>query len=101
MKVPDDELHRRARALAKALSGAGPSPAKGLFEHFGPVHDALAKRTLPEDAWLELLPHLPSIGFFRDWDRCERLRRAAVMLLDAQGACVSALMRSMDARNIQ
>ncbi len=42
---------------------------------FSPLNEAAARGRLPDDTWQWLETFIPSIGF-RDWDRCERLRRA-------------------------
>jgi hypothetical protein len=39
------------------------------------VYDALATNRYPRQLWSLLSPSLPDLGWFRDWDKCERLRR--------------------------
>ena len=57
----------------RATSTDGLKPLKrGYFE----VYDALAVTNFPWESWLLLSPELPQPGMWRDWDRCERLRRA-------------------------
>lgn len=46
--------------------------ARGL----APVHSALAADNYPWESWQLLSPLLPHLGWFRDWDKCEKLRRA-------------------------
>jgi hypothetical protein len=46
--------------------------ARGFF----PVHKALASDNYSSDSWRLLSPELPHLGFWREWDRCEKLRRA-------------------------
>ena len=48
--------------------------AKGFFA----VYDALASRDYSSDSWLLLSPELPDLGWWKDWDRCEKLRQATV-----------------------
>jgi hypothetical protein len=43
---------------------------------FAPVHAALAADDYPWESWQLLSPLLPHLGWFRDWDKCEKLRRA-------------------------
>jgi hypothetical protein len=43
---------------------------------FFPVHKALASDNYSSDSWRLLSPELPHLGFWREWDRCEKLRRA-------------------------
>lgn len=46
--------------------------ARGFF----PVYNALASDDYSTDSWQLLSPELPYLGFWREWDRCEKLRRA-------------------------
>jgi len=57
----------------RATSTEGLRPLKrGYFE----VYDALAETSFPWESWLLLSAELPQPGWWKDWDRCERLRRA-------------------------
>jgi GTPase-associated protein 1, N-terminal domain type 1 len=57
----------------RATSTEGLKPLKrGYFE----VYDALAETNFPWESWLLLSAELPQPGWWKDWDRCERLRRA-------------------------
>jgi hypothetical protein len=57
----------------RATGTEGLKPLKrGYFE----VYDALAATNFPWESWLLLSPELPQPGWWKDWDRCERLRRA-------------------------
>jgi hypothetical protein len=94
-------LSERAALLRKAFAQDSAAAVPVVIEHFSAVHTAVAKGKLPEEDWIELLPVLPSIGFFSDWDRCERLRRAAIYMLARRGGCIGKLMREMSAREIQ
>lgn len=47
-----------------------------IVKSFYPLHDALAARNYREESWQLLSPHLPYLGFWSDWDRCEKLRQA-------------------------
>jgi len=42
------------------------------------VHDAVEKDELGYENWLLLKDKVPSLWWWRDWDKCERLRRALV-----------------------
>jgi hypothetical protein len=46
--------------------------ARGFFQ----VYEALASGDYPWESWQMLAPVLPYVGFWREWDRCEKLRRA-------------------------
>lgn len=43
---------------------------------FALVHAALAADNYPWESWQLLSPLLPHLDWFRDWDKCEKLRRA-------------------------
>lgn len=47
-----------------------------IVRTFYPLHDALAAREYSEESWSLLSPQLHYLGLWRDWDRCEKLRRA-------------------------
>lgn len=47
-----------------------------IVRAFYPLHAALAARNYSEESWSLLSPQLPYLGLWRDWDRCEKLRRA-------------------------
>ena len=42
------------------------------------LHDALASERLTDEAWRIVKPRLPYGSLWRDWDQCEKLRRAVV-----------------------
>jgi hypothetical protein len=46
--------------------------AKGFFQ----VHDALASNQYASESWSLLYPELPRSPWWKEWDRCEKLRRA-------------------------
>jgi hypothetical protein len=50
--------------------------AQLVVQGFTLVHDALASRDYFPESWALLSPELPYLGFWSDWDRCEKLRRA-------------------------
>jgi hypothetical protein len=62
-------------ALTAPDAGA-PQLLACVFDH---VHDLAALDAIPERAWALIEPDLPHIGAFRDWDRCERIRRGAAL----------------------
>jgi len=45
---------------------------------FEPIHAAAETETLPDRAWSLLQPFVPVLSKYRNWDICERLRRAVV-----------------------
>ena len=56
---------------------------KNLFT----VHMALASSDHSPDSWWMLSPELPTLGWWRDWDRCEKLKRAIKLFLKKRGEC--------------
>ena len=47
-----------------------------LLRGFYEVHDALAGPRFAPESWQLISPELPELGWWSDWDRCKRLRRA-------------------------
>lgn len=82
-------LHVAFLSVTLGLRVGGVNGATLLASGFFEVHAALASQTYSIDAWLLLSPELPNLGFWRDWDRCERLRRAVRNCFSAQGAAVT------------
>jgi hypothetical protein len=50
-------------------------PDELVARTFVPVHAALADNAIGYESWIWLDDHLPSLALWRNWDRCERLRR--------------------------
>ena len=76
-------LYLRAFLLTVGFQNPGPDAAELVAESFEAVHEAAAENELSETAWLLLEPLLPSLGVWRDWDRCKRLRRALLVSIPA------------------
>lgn len=49
-----------------------------VAEAFQSVHDAASNETLPYASWRLLMYQAPSLTWWGEWDKCERLRRALV-----------------------
>ncbi len=64
--------------LALAFDGVGASAPFLVAASFSVVHAAASKAELPFDAWKSLRVCLPNLNGWRDWDQCEKLRRALV-----------------------
>lgn len=54
------------------------TPFTMVAEVFGIVHRAAEHNALEQRSWQLLRDILPSLGFFHDWDVCERLRRLLI-----------------------
>lgn len=79
-----DDLHGytgtefRVFLIIQALSqpsGTAPIIFQDAFDH---VHDALARDRLNFRTEMQLSDHLPHIGWFKNWDKCLRLKIATV-----------------------
>lgn len=53
---------------------------------FQPTYNAAASSQLEYDEWDWLREHAPSVSWYRDWDRCERLAAAVARLLEKENA---------------
>jgi len=53
---------------------------------FQPTYDAASSSCLENDEWDWLREHAPSVSWYRDWDRCERLAAAVARLFEKQSA---------------
>lgn len=58
-----------------------------VLGNFFTVYEALASGTYSPESWWLLSPELPGLGWWRDWDRCKKLRKAVYLLLSKRGAC--------------
>lgn len=67
-----------AFSLALAFRRESPLCAELAALSFDTVHAAGASQTMPATAWTLLEPLVPHISSFKDWDRCERLRRKLI-----------------------
>jgi hypothetical protein len=67
-----------AFVLALALCNAPPAPLDLVSESFEQVHRLAEKEQLTDDAWFLLRPLVPELSWRKNWDKCERVRRALV-----------------------
>ncbi len=58
------------------LRSTGLEGMKPILRGYFEVYDALAANDFPWESWSLLVNELPQPGWWRDWDRCERLRQA-------------------------
>lgn len=72
----------RIKTMAFLLALSFNNPKDGSDElvalSFEIVHDATANNKLGYHFWQYLETHLPSLGWWRNWDKCERLRQGLV-----------------------
>lgn len=64
-------------ALKVALRAASAEGAELAAACLDVVYRAAMQSRLPDDAWWKLSSELPRGYWFQDWDRCEKLRKAA------------------------
>lgn len=76
----DEPAHAELTAflLALALDAQGPGSEELAARTFDPVDRALASEQLSPAAWERLERNLPTVPWWREWDRSERLRRGFV-----------------------
>jgi hypothetical protein len=68
-----------AFTLTLALRLSTPVAADLAVLSFATTHAAAENGKLPSAAWSNLESVVPSISLFKDWDRCERMRRAVIL----------------------
>jgi hypothetical protein len=73
-----------------------------VLENFYLVHNSLASDKYHLESWMLLACELPSIGFWRDWDKCKRLRKGVNKYLKSYGGSkqLEAYAREPDERNL-
>jgi hypothetical protein len=64
--------------LALGLQNAPPAPLDLIAESFGAIHAKAEWQRLRDNAWLILEPLVPKLSWRKNWDKCERLRRALI-----------------------
>jgi hypothetical protein len=69
-----------------------------LAECFQPTYDAVASSRLESEEWDWLCEFAPSLSWYRDWDRCERLAAAVARLLEEQAASLETVFRIAHSR---
>jgi len=64
--------------LALAFGNAPPSPLQLVSLSFERVHEGARLERIGESEWLVLEPLVPQLSWRKNWDKCERLRRALI-----------------------
>jgi hypothetical protein len=80
-KISDDnrrEDHLAAFLFNRAMGWRSKSPGRLFLLSVQRLHDAMAAERLSDAAWRLADERLPWVSPRREWDRCERLRRAVV-----------------------
>jgi hypothetical protein len=72
---PRDLCNIRSFFLCLGFYGVGDKPYVFISESFQEVHNAAKENRLSSANWRPLEKYLPELGWWREWDKCERLRR--------------------------
>lgn len=72
----EDADYVAAFLFALALCNAPPAPLDLVSESFERVHWLAEKQQLRDDAWSIIEPFVPELKWGKNWDWCERMRRA-------------------------
>lgn len=67
---------------------------------FQPTYDAAGNSRLEYDEWEWVREYAPSSSYWRDWDKCERLIKAMVRLLERQDASPETLFGILHSRSL-
>lgn len=73
--------------LTLGLRENSDAAANMVLTNFFTVHSALATGAFSSESWWLISPELPAFRWWRDWDRCEKLRQAVHFSLSQRGAC--------------
>ncbi len=76
----DESNYIRVMAFLLALGFNNPDKhaPELVVEAFHPVHEAAARDRLPYASWRLLMYQAPSLSWWGEWDKCERLRQALI-----------------------
>lgn len=67
-----------ARVFSLGMKAATLEAAGLVAMSFGIVHQAAALQVLDYTSWQVVENYVPSLSWFRNWDKCERLRRGLI-----------------------
>lgn len=86
--------------LTVALRNSEPTAGVLARETFSLVHQLAARDDLPYEAGPRLVSLLPELGYFKNWDICERLRRAFARPFVERRWPESDLVRAIDEQSL-
>jgi hypothetical protein len=69
-----------------------------LAASFQATYDAASGSRLEYEEWDWLREHAPSVSWYRDWDKCERLALAVARLFEKQNASVETVLAVVHSR---
>lgn len=81
----DEVNYMSAFLLALGLCNAPPAPLDLISESFERVHRLAERSELTDDAWFILRPLVPELNWRKNWDWCERMRRALMLAFRRHG----------------
>lgn len=85
--VASGPLASRVASFGLALAfWEGAAESTLLAACFQPTYDAAGSSRLEHEEWDWLREHAPSVSWYRDWDRCERLAAAVGRIFEKQNA---------------
>ena len=89
-----------ASVLFKAgLRGVMPEAVGLLRASLDSLHEAASRDKVPKQIKKELIPYLPDLGYFHNWDFCARLRGAVLRLCLEGGDVHPSLLKITRSRN--
>ena len=91
----------RVAAFGLTLAFWGADLSSPLFAVcFQPTYDAAGSSRLDFEEWDWLREQAPSVSWFRDWDRCERLAAALARLLEKRKASLATVFGIVHSRPV-
>jgi hypothetical protein len=75
----EEAVYARAFLLALALCNAPPAPLDLIAESFEVIYVEAEKERLKDSAWMIVEPFVPKLSWRKNWDWCERMRRALLL----------------------
>src|SRR5690606_21675602 len=91
----------RVAAFGLTLAFWEADPSSPLFAAcFQPTYDAAGSSRLEFEEWDWLREQAPSVSWFRDWDRCERLAAALARLLEKRKATLATVFEIVHSRPV-
>jgi len=88
-----------AFSLALALRSDGQKAADLCELSFQNTYSSAAQQTMPYSAWSMLESLVPHISWIRDWDRCERMRRALILRFGSNQWPIESIFRVLNDSN--
>lgn len=58
---------------------------------FYPIYVTLSKNMLPDDLWWKIEPYTAKLNFFKEWDKCKKIKKGTIQYLKDSGFSKSVL----------